>query len=68
MDTNVLSFINSETINNFIWMFLGAVLDEPVKKTCRRIYRKGRRTIFNIASSFGNSDRKEICYFNGTPR
>lgn len=68
MNNNILSFIHSDAVNNFIWMFLGAVLDEPVKKTCRQIYRRGRRVLFNIASSFNNSERKEICFFNATPR
>ncbi|MCR4420380.1 MAG: NUDIX domain-containing protein [Clostridia bacterium] len=63
-----LSLLESEAISGPLWMVLGALVDEPLKRLCRTIYRRGRRAALRVLWPSGHNPKREILYLTDSPR
>lgn len=48
MDPRWLSLMQSELVTGPLWMILGAILDEPLKKAYRKVYRKSAKMMRHV--------------------
>lgn len=60
MEPGLLAFLRSEAVSGPLWMVLGALVDEPLKKAWRSVYRKGRRVARRLIAPAGRHSTKEF--------